>query len=212
MCEEFSSHLRSLMLIKTMKDARPLTAVTNSEYEQMEKQALTVPLPVILHGLDTMQDTLERMYRGVDRRTEMEMAFLKLCCPELDDSKAALLRRIEALEKRDRQAYPDKQHRFHSRSRRYRQHLFRSNRFRYPPRRTHWKHPLSRRNPLYLPQSPRKRQHRQNPWWNWGKCTAARGMAGNCADTETVFPHDCRCFSWYESICQRRLCANRFQQ
>jgi DNA polymerase-3 subunit gamma/tau len=100
LCEEFSSHLRSLMLIKTMKDARPLIAVTNSEYEQMEKQALTVPLPVILHGLDTMQDALERMYRGVDRRTEIEMAFLKLCCPELDDSKAALLRRIGALEKR----------------------------------------------------------------------------------------------------------------
>lgn len=104
LCEEFSAHLRSLMLIKMMRDARPLVAVTNREYEQLEKQALTMPMPVILHGMDTMQDALERMYRGVDRRTEIEMAFLRLCCPELDDSKAALVRRIEALEKCTSQA------------------------------------------------------------------------------------------------------------
>lgn len=104
LCEEFSAHLRSLMLIKMMRDARSLVAVTNREYEQLEKQALTMPMPVILHGMDTMQDALERMYRGVDRRTEIEMAFLRLCCPELDDSKAALVRRIEALEKCTSQA------------------------------------------------------------------------------------------------------------
>lgn len=100
LCEEFSAHLRALMLIKTMKDARSLVAVTEDEYRKLEQQALKIPLPVILHGLDTLQDTLERMYRGVDRRTEMEMSMLRLCCPELDDSKAALVRRICALEQR----------------------------------------------------------------------------------------------------------------
>ncbi len=100
LCEELSAHFRSLMLIKTMQNARPLVAVTEDEYTQLEQQALKIPLPVILHGLDTLQDALERIYRGTDRRTEMEMSMLRLCCPELDDSRAALVRRIDALEKR----------------------------------------------------------------------------------------------------------------
>ncbi|WP_456064455.1 DNA polymerase III subunit gamma/tau [Caproicibacterium argilliputei] len=99
LCEELASHLRFLMLIKTMRDARPMVAVTSEEFAQLEKQALAMPLSVILHGMDTLQDALERMYRGGDRRMEMEMALLRLCCPELDDSRAALVRRIEALEK-----------------------------------------------------------------------------------------------------------------
>lgn len=106
LCEELSSHLRFLMLMKTMRDARSMVAVTSSEYERLEKQALAIPLSVILHGMDTLQEALERMYRGADRRTELEMALLRLCCPELDDSRAALVRRIEALEKRAPAAMP----------------------------------------------------------------------------------------------------------
>lgn len=99
LCEELSSHFRSLMLIKTMKDARPILAVTDADYEAMTKQALAVPLEGILHALDTMQSALEKMYRGGDRRTELEMALIRLCSPQLDSTPAALLSRIEALER-----------------------------------------------------------------------------------------------------------------
>lgn len=99
LCEEFSAHYRGLMLIKTMKDARGILAVPDDEFAQMTKQALSTPLPEILHCLDTLQGALDKMYRGGDRRVEMEMALIKLCTPELDDSNAAILRRMEALER-----------------------------------------------------------------------------------------------------------------
>ena len=99
LCEELSAHYRGLMLIKTMKDARGILAVPDDEFAQMTKQALSTPLPEILHSLDTLQGALDKMYRGGDRRVEMEMALIKLCSPELDDSNAALIRRIEALER-----------------------------------------------------------------------------------------------------------------
>lgn len=100
LCEELSSHFRSMMLIKTMKNARSILAVPESEFEGLEKQALSTPLPVILHAMDTMQSALEKMYRGGDRRTVFEMAILRLCDPKLDSSADALLRRVEALEQR----------------------------------------------------------------------------------------------------------------
>lgn len=98
LCEELSAHLRNLMLIKTMKDAHGMIVVSDAEYEKLTKQALSIPLPAILHGLDTMQNALEKMYRGGDRRIEFEMAMIRLCSPELDTTQDALIRRIEALE------------------------------------------------------------------------------------------------------------------
>lgn len=98
LCEEFSSHLRGLMLIKTMKNARSLLVMTDSEFEAMTRQALKMPLGTILHGMETMQETLEKIGRGADRRTEVEMAMIRLCTPRLDTSPEALVRRIEALE------------------------------------------------------------------------------------------------------------------
>ena len=98
LCEELSSHFRSMMLIKTMKNAREILAVPESEFGQIEKQALATPLPVILHAIDAMQEALEKMYRGGDRRTVFEMAVIRLCTPQLDTSSDALLRRVEALE------------------------------------------------------------------------------------------------------------------
>jgi DNA polymerase-3 subunit gamma/tau len=98
LCEELSSHFRSMMLIKTMKNAREILAVPESEFAQIEKQALATPLPVILHAIDTMQEALEKMFHGGNRRTVFEMAVLRLCTPQLDTSPDALLRRVEALE------------------------------------------------------------------------------------------------------------------
>ena len=99
LCEELSSHYRSLMLIKTMRDARNILAVSEEEYSRLTKQALRNPLPLILHALSLLQAALEHMSRGADRRIEMEMTLLKLCAPELDSSMDALVRRIEALER-----------------------------------------------------------------------------------------------------------------
>jgi DNA polymerase-3 subunit gamma/tau len=98
LCGELSSHFRSLMLIKTMKDPRPLLAVTDTEYGELVQQAGEVSIAAILHAIDALQATLEKMYRGGDRRIEFELAMLRLCSPQLDSSPEALLRRVEALE------------------------------------------------------------------------------------------------------------------
>ena len=107
LCEELSSHFRSMMLIKTMKDARSILAVPESEFDRLEKQALSTPLPVIFHVIDTMQDALEKMFHGEDRRTVFEMAMIRLCSPQLDAGPDALLRRVEALEQNATRAAAD---------------------------------------------------------------------------------------------------------
>lgn len=97
LCEEMAEYFRGLMLLKTMKDPSALLMVSGEELETMTKEALSMPLPAILHGLDTFEETLQRM-RYRNQRPELEMAFVRLCTPELDTSPEALLRRLEALE------------------------------------------------------------------------------------------------------------------
>lgn len=97
LCQELAEYFRGLMLIKTMKDASRLVLCSPQELEVMTGQALTLSLSTILHGLDTFEETLHRM-RYANQRAELEMAFVRLCSPELDTTPEALLRRLEALE------------------------------------------------------------------------------------------------------------------
>ena len=98
LCEELSGFFRNLMLIKTMKDASGVVNAVGEELQQMTKMALAMDLSTILHSLDAFQLALTRM-KSMNKRTEMEMTFIRLCSPELDTSPEALLRRIEALER-----------------------------------------------------------------------------------------------------------------
>ncbi len=79
LCDELCSQLRAMMLIKTVKDARPYVVMTDEEFARTTEQALAVSLPEILSSIDTLQKAYERMMRGVNRRIEMEMTAVKLC-------------------------------------------------------------------------------------------------------------------------------------
>ena len=97
LCEELAEYFRGLMLLKTMKNAGTLVSAGPKELEQMTAQALVLRLSMILRGLDVFEEALNRM-RYANQRTQLEMAFVRLCAPELDSTSEALLRRIEALE------------------------------------------------------------------------------------------------------------------
>ena len=100
LCEELSAYFRNMMLIKTMKDARAFIPVSEEEFQSLTKQAHSLSLTAILHGLDTIQNALEKIYRGANARITFEMTMLQLCTPQLDTNAEALLRRIDALERK----------------------------------------------------------------------------------------------------------------
>ena len=98
LCSEVSDHLRKLMLIKTMKNPERLFTVPQDEMEKLTASALSMGLAEILYAMEVMRESLDKM-RFANQRIELEMAFVKLCSPEMDTTPEALLRRIEALEK-----------------------------------------------------------------------------------------------------------------
>ena len=98
LCAEWVTYLRNLMVLNSVTEVGELVIATPDELNAMRAQAQTLGLPTILHMMEVLQGTLDRLKGGVSRRVEMEMAVLRLCDPRLDDTKAALLHRVEVLE------------------------------------------------------------------------------------------------------------------
>ncbi len=99
LCAEWIGFVRNLMILKSIPDGGDLIIAAPDELTQMKILAAGTGLPAILHIMDVLQRTLERLRTGVARRVEMEMAVLRLCEPSLDTGTDALLTRIDALER-----------------------------------------------------------------------------------------------------------------
>lgn len=99
LCDEIINHFRCLMMIKSVRNPREMVVLSDSEYEVAFDQAQMLTLADIVYSMDILSKAAERMGKGNDNRTELEIALVKLSSPELDASTEALITRISALEK-----------------------------------------------------------------------------------------------------------------
>lgn len=99
LCEELCSHFRSLMIIKTCQNPRDMLVMSDNEFEAAQSQCDYLSLSEIIYFMDILQRSFERMSKGTNNRTELEMAVVKMCSPELDVTNEAILSRLSALEK-----------------------------------------------------------------------------------------------------------------
>ena len=106
LCSEWVGYMRDLMVLHSVREPGELVVAAPQELEQLQAAAQKLPLPTILHIMETLQTTLDRLRGGVSRRVEMEMAVLRLCEPQLDTGTAALLRRVGELETAVRAGVP----------------------------------------------------------------------------------------------------------
>ncbi len=100
LCVEMVDFYRNLMILKSVGDPGALIVISPDELEELRREAAALSLESILHIMDVLQRTLDRLKSGVSRRVEMETTLLRLCDPRLDTTPESLLRRIEALETR----------------------------------------------------------------------------------------------------------------
>ena len=99
LCEELEAHFRSLMLIKTVRNPRELVVMSDKEFDAAVAEADYLTLSDIIYDMDVLSRAHTRMKDSVSPRTELEMAMVKLCAPELDHTDEALYARVAALEK-----------------------------------------------------------------------------------------------------------------
>ncbi len=94
---ELTSHYRDLMIVKTVKGGTRPIVCSGARMKMLEEQAAKYTIQEIMSALSRLQLTAAAMQSG-NRRCEMEMAVIKLCCPDVCSDLAALEMRIAALE------------------------------------------------------------------------------------------------------------------
>lgn len=98
LCEQLIGFFRNLMVVKTVAEPAELIACLPAELEEYKRLAGGQTLEMILYRLSVLQDALTRITKTSMRRTELEMALLRLASPELAEDNRALVTRIEHLE------------------------------------------------------------------------------------------------------------------
>ncbi len=99
LCVEMINHLRNFLIVKTVKDSRGLIICTDDEYNSIILSAENFTLENVIFALDLFQDALTKIKTGANARVELEMAFVKLCEPQLDVNIDSLVDRISKLER-----------------------------------------------------------------------------------------------------------------
>ena len=100
LCRELIAYFRNLMLIKTLKNPRELIVMSNEEYSKSQQQARYISLGEIIYAMDVLQIACDRMSRGNDSRTELEMALIKICSPEMSQDLQSILDRLSSIERK----------------------------------------------------------------------------------------------------------------
>ena len=99
LCVEMINHFRNFLVVKTVKKSRELIICTDDEYQNIQNAARAFSIENVLFALDLFQQTLVTIKGGASARIEMEMAFIKLCEPKLEESAGAVLSRVAELER-----------------------------------------------------------------------------------------------------------------
>ncbi|WP_297131827.1 DNA polymerase III subunit gamma/tau [uncultured Eubacterium sp.] len=98
LCVEMINHFRNFLVAKTVRKSRELIICTDDEYNTILKASKGFSVESIVFALDLFQNTLVIIKGGASARIEVEMAFIKLCEPKMDESIASLLDRVSKLE------------------------------------------------------------------------------------------------------------------
>ena len=97
--EQLVGHFRNLMLVKTVKEPEELVQATPEDLERLRTQAKGITLPQVLMAIDLLQETMGKISRTAFKRTEFEMALIRLCDQQLGGGLEGVLDRLEKLER-----------------------------------------------------------------------------------------------------------------
>src|SRR5438270_52779 len=96
LARDLLEHLRQIFLAMT---ARSLVGLPDDDLGRLEDQARRLGAPAMVRAMEALGEALVDMRESPDPRITLEVVLVRLCRPDADNSPAALLERIERLER-----------------------------------------------------------------------------------------------------------------
>lgn len=92
-------HFRNIMVCKVSKDLDEIISLPEENVEQLREQSKTIDINELIRILNILSETQDSMKSSSNTRILAEVTMMKIAQPMFDESKEALLKRIENLEK-----------------------------------------------------------------------------------------------------------------
>src|SRR5574344_1465007 len=92
-------HFRNLMVCKVSKDLDEIITLPEESIERLKKQSENVNINDLIRILNILSETQDSMKSSSNTRILAEVTMMKIAQPLFDESKEALIKRIENLEK-----------------------------------------------------------------------------------------------------------------
>ena len=92
-------HFRNLMVCKVSKDLDEIISLPEESIERLKEQSKTININDLIRILNILSETQDSMKSSSNTRILVEVTMMKIAQPMFDESKEALIKRIENLEK-----------------------------------------------------------------------------------------------------------------
>ncbi len=96
---EFIWYLRNLMIVKSGADVDELLEMSEENIARIKEDAAEAELDTIIRYIRTFSDLENKLRYSTNKRIDIEIAVIKLCKPQMDNSFEALTDRMSQLEK-----------------------------------------------------------------------------------------------------------------
>ena len=97
---DFTWYLRNLLLLQSSDDMEEILDISNDNLQSMKKEAATISANKLLRYIRIFSDLSGQMKYSSQKRILVEVALIKLCRPQMEQSREDLVDRIEQLEKK----------------------------------------------------------------------------------------------------------------
>lgn len=97
-CSELINYFRNIMVARAVNNPEKLIICSEEDLQEIVRLSSIFTLPAAIGVINTLQQTYADIKSGVQGRTAMEMALIKLASPDMDTLEESVLKRIAELE------------------------------------------------------------------------------------------------------------------
>lgn len=97
---DFIWYLRNLLLIRTSENCEDLLEVSSEQFESLRQQAEKISEEVLIRFIRIFSEVSNQVKYAARKRILIEIALVKLCKPEMEQSYEAIIQRMDQLERR----------------------------------------------------------------------------------------------------------------
>ena len=108
-CSELINYFRNIMVARAVKNPEKLIVCSAEDLQEIVRLSSIFTLPAAIGAINALQQTYADIKAGVQGRTAMEMALIKLASPDMDTLEESVLKRIAELENSIKNGVPVKE-------------------------------------------------------------------------------------------------------